>query len=145
MNVKEFLLTPNWAIRLSKLSYGPRKMIENNIVFQTPFLPQSATIQQRAWHIIHEINTVPVCEICDEFLKFQKTNKYSLYCSVKCSRKSPEVHKKKLQTEIAKCGGLDNFKTKKSKIFKEISQSLYGVDNISQAKNVKDKIKKKRG
>lgn len=145
MNVKEFLLTPNWAIRLSKLSYGPRKMIENNIVFQTPFLPQTATIQQRAWHIIHEVNTVPVCGICGEFLKFQKTNKYSSYCSVKCSRKSPDVHKKKLQTEIAKCGGAERFKEKKAAIFKEISQSLYGVDNISQAESVKAQIKKKRG
>src|SRR6478609_8588006 len=60
MNVKEFLQTNNWAIKLSKMSYGPRKMIENSIVFQTPFLPQSSTIQQRAWHILHEMNTVPV-------------------------------------------------------------------------------------
>lgn len=145
MNVKEFLLSPNWAIRLSKLSYAPRKMIENNIVFQTPFLPQTATLRQRAWHILHEVNTVPTCSICGEYLKFQKTNKYSTYCSVLCSRKSPEVHKKKLQTEIVKAGGVEKFREKKASAFKQISQTLYGVDNISQAENVKEQIKKKRG
>jgi hypothetical protein len=145
MNVKEFLQTPNWAIRLSKLSYSSRKMIENNIVFQTPFLPQTATIPQRAWHIVHEVNTVPVCSICGEFLKFQKTNKYSSYCSVKCSRKSPDVHKKKLKTEIANCGSVEKFREKKAAMFRHISQELYGVDNISQAESIKKQIKKKRG
>lgn len=145
MNVKEFLQTPNWAICLSKLSYSSRKMIENNIVFQTPFLPQTATISQRAWHIVHEVNTVPVCSICGELLKFQKTRKYSSYCSVKCSRKSPDVHKKKLNTEITNCGSVEKFREKKAAMFRHISQELYGVDNISQAECIKKKIKEKRG
>lgn len=145
MNVKEFILSPNWAIRLSKLSFASRKMIENNIMFQTPFLPQTATIQQRAWHIIHDVNTVPTCNQCGEFLKFQKTNKYSTYCSVVCSRKCPEVHQKKLRTEITKAGGVEKFKEKKANTFKQISQELYGVDNVSQAESVKEQIKEKRG
>lgn len=144
MNVKEFLQTNNWAIKLSKMSYGPRKMIENSIMFQTPFLPQSSTIQQRAWHILHEMNTVPVCPICGESLKFQKSNRYSSYCSVVCSRKSPEVHAKKLKTEVKKAGGMEKFREKKAQTFKEISKNLYGVDNISQAKEVKELIKHKR-
>lgn len=145
MNVKEFLQTPNWAIRLSKLSYASRKMIENYIIFQTPFLPQNVTIQQRAWHIVHEINTVPICPICGNNLKFQKTNRYSTYCSVKCSRKSPIVHQKKLKTEIDKAGSIEQFKKNKATTFKKISQRLYGVDNISQAISIKNLIKEKRG
>lgn len=145
MNVKEFLQAPNWAIRLSKLAFAPRKMIENNIIFQTPFLPQSSTIKQRAWHIVNDVTIAPTCKICGNSVKFQKTNKYATYCSVKCSRKSPEVHNKKLRTEIAKHGSVEAFRLNKAKVFKEISMELYGVENIAQSEYIKSRIQKKRG
>lgn len=28
---------------------------------QSPFLPRTVTIQQRGWHILNEVNTVPTC------------------------------------------------------------------------------------
>lgn len=39
---------------------------------------------------------------------------------------------------------MEKFREKKAQTFKEISKNLYGVDNISQAKEVKELIKHKR-
>lgn len=144
MELIKFLQTPYWARRLSHMSYNNRMAIESAIIMQTPFLSPSVTIKQRGWHILHAVTDIPVCKMCNNTCTFQKSNTYTTYCSVKCSRKSPEVNKKKLSTEIDNAGGVDEFVTKKREMFKKISNTLYGVDNISQAEQVKVKIRNNR-
>ena len=144
MNIKDFLENKNWAVSLCKMHYNKRKLIEHSLMLHTPFLPQSATLQQRGWHILNDVNTVPLCPICNTPVKFQRTNKYSKYCSIKCSKQDLTTMVKKMQTEYDNCGGIDNYKKKKADQLKRDSRRIYGVDNFSQSKEVQSMIKRNR-
>lgn len=142
MILKQFLNDKQWARRLSKMSYAKRTMIENSIILQTPFLPQSCSIRQRAWHIKNDVTHIPLCQECRGTLSFRKTNDYPTFCSVKCASKSPETIKKRRKTELEKFGGDEEEHRKyKADILKKASREKYGVDNFFQAEEVKGKIR----
>lgn len=126
-----------------KMTYTKRKIIEDTLILQTPFLPQSVTIQQRGWHIMHNIDCVPICPniSCNNYLKFQKDNTYSKYCSRKCVANSPETLQKRKNSVIKTYGSEQAYKEYKASILKKISNEKYGVDNIFQADEIKEKIK----
>lgn len=141
MNIKELVSQKNWVTRVKNASYAKRKLIENTIILQTPFLPQDSTLQQRGWHITHEINSVPKCPVCTNFLKFQKTGKYSKYCSYSCIANSEETKQKKLKTIIEKYGSEEAYKESKLKKFKQTSLDRFGVENPFASEDIKEKIK----
>lgn len=141
MNIKEFLSQKYWVIKLKKMAYVKRKIVEDAIIMQTPFLPQSSTIQQRGWHIMNNINCVPICPMCNNHLKFRKDNMYSKYCSINCSTKSPETIRKRKVTEVKKYGDEKTYREYKANILKKYSLEKYGVNNLFQAEEIKKKIK----
>lgn len=141
MNIKEFVAQKNWVTRVKNTSYSKRKLIENTIILQTPFLPQDSTLQQRGWHITNEVNSVPKCPVCSNPLKFQKTGNYSKYCSYSCVANSEETKQKKKKTIIEKYGSEEVYKEIKLKKFKQTSLDRFGVDNPFASEDIKEKIK----
>lgn len=141
MNIKEFVSQKNWVTRVKNSSYAKRKMYENMIILQTPFLPQNATLQQRGWHILNDVNSVPKCPVCNGKLKFQRTNRYSKYCSYACVANSDETKVKKQETIMERYGSMEAYRRQKSEKFKETSRKRYGVENPFQSEEVKEKIR----
>lgn len=51
----------------------------------TQYLPNNVTLGQRLWHLIHDIQEIPKCNVCGKNTKFNNFNiGYREYCSVKC-------------------------------------------------------------
>lgn len=141
MNIKEFVSKKNWVTRVKNSGYAKRKMFENMIILQTPFLPETATLQQRGWHILHDVNSVPKCPVCKGMLKFQRTNKYSKYCSYACIANSDETKSKKSATIVEKYGSVDLYQKQKTEKYKKTVLEKYGVENPFQSEEVKEKIR----
>lgn len=143
MNLSEYIRQPNWCNRLVKSKTRESRMIKQTMVVQTPFLPDDATLQQRAWHILNYVNQIPVCPRCSNLLKFQKSGKYSKYCSQKCNANSPETILRKKNTLIETHGSEESYKTMVADRFKNIALQKYGVENVFQANEVKLKSKER--
>lgn len=141
MNILEYISQPNWVIKLKKSKTREAYLIFQTILVQTPFLPDNSSLQQRAWHIINKIDTVPLCPVCGNNLKFQKSNTYSKYCSQKCTANSPETIERKRQTNIQKYGSEEAYRQASAKRLKDISIRKYGVENMFQSEVVKNKTK----
>lgn len=141
MNILEYISQPNWCIKLKKSKTREAYLIRQSLIVQTPFLPEDATLQQRAWHIINNQNSVPTCPMCNNNLKFQKSGNYSKYCSQKCVANSPETTAKKLKTNIKKYGSEEAYREASAKKLKNISMEKYGVENLFQSQIVKEKSK----
>jgi SepF-like predicted cell division protein (DUF552 family) len=102
------------------------------------------THQQRLYSLLNDIKEIPKCNICNEKeLRFINSEKgYSNYCSTKCTSNSPEVKKKRIDTNIKKYGTENPAQSNdiKQKI-KDTFLENYGVDNPNKTKEVRDKIK----
>lgn len=144
MNLTEFLNKKTWAISLAKMNFSKRKRIEENIIFQTPFLPQNASIRQRGWHIINNVDSIPICPVCGGGLKFQPMNEYSTYCSRECSYISPDTVIKRMETNIKKHGSIEEYRKYKADTLEKSSLEKYGVKNPFQSDEIKEKIKRTR-
>lgn len=124
--------------RCNKLYWWKTQNLEEEyqyVLNYTKFLPDSASMAQRLYHLKNYLPHIPLC-FCNQSLKWQKqSGKYGTYCSKKCTamatRKlgntnpfsNPNIQKKAKKTTMEKYG-VDNFaKTPEfSKLIKEINQ-----------------------
>lgn len=139
-NIREFVQSKNWAIKLLKTKTKELEILRSAIMMQTPFLPNGVTWQQRVWHIINEVQDIPLCPVCSKPNNFQKSGKYSEFCSIQCVSQSPDTINKRHAALIKKHGSEANYKAHKAEELKRISLEKYGVENVFQASEVKTKI-----
>ena len=116
------------------------------IIKYTTFLSSGCKLNIMAWHIINNINYIPICKKCKINQTKFNNNKWGYldFCSVKCSVNSIETIKKRESTCSIKYGDLiiNPFQAEsvKSKI-KESIFNRYGVDHNFKSQSVKDQAK----
>lgn len=123
----------------------------NFIISQTSFLPDKSSTTQRLYHIINGIQEVPKC-YCGKDLSWYHTentvnqvglvNRYSQFCSLKCSIKDPTTRDKRNKTMNERYGVSNftqaaNFNEKR----KKTSLKKYGVEWATQLPETQNKIK----
>lgn len=120
------------------------KSIKEFIVDQTRFLPECAKFNQRCYHIINDIHTIPMCRECNlnvvNFNNRDKNWRYLDFCSSKCGRVNKISQEKYRETNKSKYG-TDNYS--KTDEFKErmvkINRIKHGVDWYQQSEEHKEK------
>lgn len=126
---------------LKKLGALKRHEFYPILINATSFLSERAHAKQRIWHIIENKLFIPKCKMCTSDTNWRKEHgTYNTYCSSKCA------HSDKKLLERARTSLIEN--NDNSVIFgtvefnnKRISdvKEKYGVDNISQVQEIKDK------
>jgi hypothetical protein len=112
--------------------------IKETIIRFTSFLPDNTKLNQRCYHIISNIEEIPLCKECNKnTVNFNNRNKewrYLEFCSPKCGRSNKETISKLKKTHLEKYG-VDNIS--KSEYFRElmikINNDRYGVDWYQQS------------
>jgi hypothetical protein len=108
-------------------------MIKESIIYHTNYLPEGTKINQRCYHIIEEIEEIPLCKECNlNRVNFSNRNKewrYLDFCSTKCGRINKDVIEKYKTTNRERYG-VDNFS--KTDMFRKkmlsINREKYGTD-----------------
>jgi hypothetical protein len=112
----------------------------------TDFLPTSATLIQRIWHVYNGVFYIPVCAYDNTTPTNFKSFKdgYYIYSSSSVSSKSDTI-KHKIRERTFEKYGVGSYT--QSETFKEQAKKTwiekYGVDNPSKSKVVSDKKRKK--
>ena len=131
--IKELFTKYNNNYQSIKSCLSKNVELKNKIMTNTQYLPLSSNFSQRLFHLINDLYKLPKC-YCNKdcsFLGFTKG--YSKFCGRVCARKSNIIINQKLSnTEEAK--------EKK----KETLLNKYGVENIFQVEEIKNKIKEQR-
>jgi len=98
----------------------------------TSFLTK-ATTMQRAWHVIHNTQSLPLCT-CGKKLSWRtQLFKYSTFCSSTCAYKDGGVQHKKRETNISRYGSPSPFGS--TNIQHKAANTVrlrYNVNNVSQ-------------
>ncbi len=117
----------------------------------TLFLSKDAKIGERIYCLINNINSIPLCPICNNKLKFNRSSKgYYKHCSTRCSTINPITQNKSKKTTLVKYGdknyrnidksektkleryGDKNYNNKEKK--KETCIKIYGKDYTNRKK-----------
>ena len=102
------------------------------IISQTSFLPASATLTQRCWHIFNSIYSIPKCTVCHAETNFKNFSfGYYATCSQFCSTQD-----KTRNAKISKNQNYDHTKIKKNNLEK------YGVESFFQTPEFQEKTRK---
>jgi len=120
------------------------KKIKGEIINFTSFLPTESKLNERCYHLIHDIIEVPICKECKKNrVNFNNRNKewrYLDFCSPRCGRINKDTISKFKATHIKKFG-VDNIS--KTEYFHDlmvkINNEKYGVDWYQQSDDFKDK------
>lgn len=134
---KILFFSPNKLKSLKRYS----RNIYDDIVTMTIFLPKTALLKARLWHIMNEVNYVITCKMCNNAVKWDDTAKsseqnYRQYCSHKCMSSDPTYQNNRQTTITNRYGkGLKEIvaKTKKTNLKK------YGVENPMMLDSTKAK------
>ncbi|MCK9369635.1 hypothetical protein M0R04_06985 [Candidatus Dojkabacteria bacterium] len=121
-----------WLIDARKLSSHKDKIAELKV--QTQFLPQSAVLSQRLWHVINDTQQMPLCKICQSPVSWDQAHKqYKIYCgNRKCPGMDHIVNLKKKQHS--------NYEKQKERRI-QTNLERYGVENSFQVKEFQEKQK----
>jgi len=117
----------------------------DEIIKITSFLPSSASVSQRLWHMCKNTDVVPTCSVCNAnpcAWDKEGGGRYRNTCSHGCSLRSSDRRSKIDETNLQKYGSRSPFGSRRiQKKSRKTVQEKYNVDNISQHADVKSKIK----
>lgn len=82
------------------------------IVKSTSFLPTTAKPKQRIWHIINDVNSIPLCPVDNIPVKWHE-NRYLTYSSASAKARCPEHKNRRLATYREKTG-FDHWNSKEN-------------------------------
>lgn len=114
------------------------------LVEETSFLPASASLGQRLWHVEHLTDEVPECEVCNNVVSWNdKPREYRKYCGPKCSASTDEVKQARANTmmeryDVPSYTQSPDFNTKRQQTYRK----KYGRDWSLQSPEIREKIKK---
>lgn len=121
---------------------GKRKMpdyVFTSILEHTNFLDYEAKISERVYYIINDLTSQHTCKLCKSTLRSIKTE----YCSSKCAANHSDTNTKRKNTVLEKYS-VTNVSQSKQVIEKIKNTSLqkYGVENPAQSDHAREKIQK---
>lgn len=139
--VLQFMLNCNdKSGALRKESYFSKVFPEQYHTYKSVEFPlwlHEASFCQKLWHFLRDNYEQVVCKTCGKPCKFNSfRNGYYVYCSKKCPPNNQEWQKNRINTCIERYGAGSNI----NKIKKTCIQK-YGVENVFQTDEVKEKIK----
>src|ERR1035437_6443535 len=113
----------------------------NYVVSETSFLDKNLdytpTIGQRLFHIHNNINTIPICQQCEKYAKFYRTNKgYLKSCSKKCGDGS--VRMSRIKETLLKEHGDENWNNREK--FVQTNIEKYGTEHWMKLDEFKEKV-----
>lgn len=120
------------------------KSIKEDIIRYTSFLPENSKFNQRCYHIINNIDQIPLCKECGmNQVKFNNRNRdwrYLDFCSSRCGRINESTIEKYKKTLIERYG-VDNISKSNYyiEIMKKINNDKYGVDWYQQSDDFREK------
>jgi len=145
----EELKLHNIILSNNKINPSYNKIITPTIIEQivgvTSFLPITASITERLYCILNNIDILPLCLTCNNKVIFVDSSVgYRKFCSKKCAARHPSVNQKRKtqikETNIKKYGTEHYFQTEDFKSKKEISlHEHYGTTNIMQNLDILEK------
>jgi hypothetical protein len=160
MNLIDVQLEFHQFIELKKINFNKRTSKINEIELTRIANCQSIfkTYKELFYSVKHNLSTRPVCSVCGKPVSFINTiSGFNKTCSQKCAANDPERNEKIKKTELKRYGGPhtknEEFKNKIRKLYpvkpgsfgsvehKKAIKEKYGVDNIFQAPEIKQKIK----
>lgn len=103
------------------------KEIWEAILKLTDFLPVTAKIPQRIWHVMNDHFEPVICKGCDEHVKWGFKD-YKTFCSTQCSNVDPEKKRKAEETFILKYGGVGAASSHIFEKIKETTLQNHGVE-----------------
>lgn len=111
------------------------------IINSTKFLNADVSLRERLYCLSINKTCYDKCAVCDNLVTNFTNGKYSDYCSLSCSNKSPITKNKRTSTSIEKYGVENPFQDEniKQKI-KDTNLAKYGAENPSQNLLVRNKI-----
>jgi hypothetical protein len=111
----------------------------NQLVEETSWLPNEASIPERIYVVLNNVTTRPVCQTCGGRVNFRQfTTGYKLFCGMSCSKRSPaSVEKTRITIEAA---GESYYKDIVEKR-RETSLVKYGLYSPNQHPDVKERQK----
>ena len=111
------------------------------VLESTSFLPEDALPKQRIWHILNNINSIPLCPVDNIPVEWWE-NRYLTYSSRSAKARCPEHKKRRLSTYKEKTG-FDSWNSKDNTIghekYKTTCLEKWGVENPSQNETIKQK------
>jgi hypothetical protein len=108
----------------------------------TSFLPEDTPIYIRIWHLRNQMWEQPLCAMCDNPSKFDRTDmSYRRFCSRACAARDPLTKSRKSDKVKERYGNAHYFLTDdyKSKA-RETSQKKYGVDHPARSSEIRSRI-----
>ena len=149
-----------YATKSGRLMFGKKQTEKTRIEIDKLIKTQSifSTFKEIYWAYNNNISEKPTCSVCGGKVNFNNfDNGFYKTCSVKCAARDPARNEKIKQTELKKYGGphTQNKEFKKrlkekypilpgsygSDEHKKSVQEKYGVDNVFQVAEIKEKIK----
>lgn len=91
----------------SGLPYSTNPRMAHSIVHYTNFLPQDASASQRKYHILQNIDSIPMCLQCDEkHVSWcgEGGRSYYTFCSQKCSAIHNDTREARRRTSVERFG-----------------------------------------
>lgn len=118
--------------------------IKSDIISFTNFLPDETKFNQRCFHILSELEHIPLCKECKlNKVNFNNRNrdwKYLDFCSIRCGRINKETVEKYKKTHLEKYGADNITKTEYFRdIMKDMNRERYGVDWYFESEEFRNK------
>lgn len=144
--ILEKYVKTNGDFNIKKMSQN----FKNMIVEQTNFLSPDETWSNRCRFIVKNIKEPILCKWCGNLFPQKKleNSQFKTYCSLKCANSDHETRLMKMQETCNQRYGVknpmhvENFRSKCTESSKKSVMEKYGVSNIFQTQETKDKIKK---
>lgn len=114
------------------------------LVQRTSFLPHTASVAQRLWHIRSGTTEQPACKMCDSPAAWEKTNGgyYRKYCSNRCAVGDPDRLAKIQQTNQQRYKSRSSLGDPAIQAkAKATIRKRYGVSNVSQVPEINERRK----
>ena len=142
IELKEFIHThPHLRLNQLRANYKSQYL---QLMQYTDFLPQSASLKNRIYCVLHDLFDIPMCKKCGQVKVkwYRQKNQYCQYCSSKCSANDIDVRNKYKHTCSDKYGTDNVFASEAhKKIIKNTNLIKYGCENPQQSNYVREKTK----
>ncbi len=131
----------------------------------TSFLPSSAELRTRIWHLTTNTQYIPKCKVCDNSVNWDRAAQaYRPYCSSRCKGNDLEIKSKTAATNLQRYGAISP--TQNKEVLEKVQQTnlkrygchprqieeiknkqkqtcldRYGVDNPTKSPQIREKVR----
>jgi len=130
--IKDKILTKNLKVKSVAIRWGYLDKIKDDL---NKYIGDGQL--QEKLYLFYFNKQKPICKKCGKPLKFSNFSRpYNTWCSNKCSSSDKEILKQSKTKRMNKYGNYNNYEK-----IKETNLKKYGVENVSQIEDIKEKKK----